>query len=588
MGERCSPKNLAALFKARARLGGFDFKTDKEVLYGLGDDIDQHLAYEEEIARAIRGQSPLEALEAQIKKDKAVKPRLKAEVKFGFDGVKAEVSNLPSLNDAPSDALPGKFWRPIDAKITKFETDSRSIDRKTKQGREEYYLKYQDRIGAAARETMKKLGDILQTTKGKKLDIELSKKYGLDRSNIAEAMDYLDWLAKGGHTQPGLSNTAIIGTVTRAFPAAMARMNLGWTIYNIGDISRIAAVYAPKKGGIESIAKGLKRTFIDNGGPIGAFKRIKDLEAKGVYEASGGLERENWGNFDPFSWSVTLQKNLAYNISKAHGEDGFTGLKNASFDYKPWDASPLFRNAVLNQTGLGLARFTINEFYWHGRTLKKAILGDTEAASTLGLYFAAKSLLFGTASVLPEVIYNAALSDEQKEEWDKINKEVPFLNLVGKGFDDLFKGLGLEAEADFSKSMQPGVFLGGRFQAISSTLTRAMEAPGKVAKDVVTGDGTGAALDSVVGAMSLANLFWVANPAQGLAGAVGNNILNTTTSTKVVKKFAEYNEEKWSKNKFGREILKALFGERNVKKGDAGRIRRRRKRRPNRTRVARG
>lgn len=557
MGSGCEPDNLMAIIEAQLKTNGELFDTDATMTKGYKED--QLFHFEKTIAKHLTeldGKDPFDT------------------------GASTNPARLRTAMN-PSELLGDTFYQKIAGPIRAFEkahgADTKKLTKAEQKAAGMARGKaYQKDIVEPMAKLLQEMKAIGKAHKGAELDRVVQEKYGFGADKFYDAFQYVTWVAEGGHTVPA-SKWNIVRPISRAYSGAMARMNPTWTIANMADVSRIIGAYVTKPA---VLGKGLADTLFGEGGPIvGGFRQKKSLKAQGLYEASGGHERENFGNMDPFSWSVTLQKNLAFALDKADGGDGHTGVARNAFDPEPWDRPMLYRNADVNEI-FGLARFPIAESIWHVNTTKRAFQGDAQAQANLVTYMIGKSIVFGAGSLVPAFIYgqlpdeNEAVPIWSKKGWDEINEHVPFFNVAGKTIDAAGAAIGTKIDTDFVKFAQPfGGSLGARWQGIGRT---AQEVPALAAKSVGNlsqGELGPAALNAFAAAIAVANLGIipanigpVANP---LNNPVVNTMVNNTTARKLVKTWAKNLEEQYGGDRAWRDTFKALFGATNVKKDAA-------------------
>lgn len=542
MGDLCNPSNLLAAVRAANKIEGQDLRSDADITANFDDK--QKMAYERVLGKHFAGmakKSPYDIGEVE-----GSKKRITTDDHTSLTQLRAY--------QPPSQTLGNEFYDQIADLHRKFE--SKTFDNSKLRAKA-----FKNDIVKPVQKIMTDLEGLVKKHNKEALKPILKEKYGIELENVYDAYDWLKWISEGGHTINDKNNFLKKPSVNLA--GSMARVNITWTIGNIADVSRIVGAYLDKP---ESLAKGLSKTFFESG-PLGAFRRTKDLEDAGLYKTGEGTERGDFGNHEPFSWSTTMQKNLAFHLDKADGGDGFTGVRTNSFDYDPWDRAPVFRNDTANNLVFGLARFPIAEALWHINTVKRAVKGDKNAGLNLLSYAVAKSAIFGTASLVPSFIY-AALPNEQKQEWRKIDKHIPFANLIGKGANSIAGATGADTDIEFSSFAQPfGGNLGSRVQAIGRTFQEAPQSATKALENLGNGDISEASLNSFAAAIAVANLTGLPSGFMGTLRTPVNTLINNTTTKKVVKSWAKSLEEEHGQERTSRETWKAVLGSGNVRKG---------------------
>lgn len=419
-------------------------------------------------------------------------------------------------------------------------------------------------LAEKAKATLKEITDIVKS--GGDVEAQLKGRYRFGKDQLYYAVDWLDWAANDyGHEK----NT-IVGQASSNLSRAMSRMNFTWAIGAAGDVSRIIAPYVHKPG---VLAKGLSDTFVMNGGPIGAFRQLDKYKKLGLYE-TGNMERKPLGNSEPFSWGVTLGKNLAFNLDRADGGNGFDGVAEHAFDYESFDQAPIYRNPTEAKGVFGLARFPIAEAIWHINTTKRALMGDAKAITTLAVYNLAKTMVFGAKSVIWGPVW-AAMPEENndvpvwsKNWWNEVNDTLPISNLLGKGVSSAANATGANIKVDLSTFAQPmSLSLGGRVSALSDVWNNSAQASTDFLADVASGKLDEAALNAASVGLSVANVFYP-SPSGGPLAQGAYNLFNNTTTGKIIRKFEKSLEEEYTPDQRTRAFYKGLLGDSRVKKGD--------------------
>jgi hypothetical protein len=536
MGKRCNPKNTVGTIRAENQLSGDIFSEAKRV---KDFDAGQLSAYEMQMAKRLGmiddGPSALDVIKA-----KSPKSVIKAHSKHTLK---------PSLYAPPSESLKGRFWNDIDGKFSDFYR------------KPEAERNYNEDIAKPARTVKTAIETILKSGSNKKeLDARL-KRFGIKTDQSYEALEYLDWVVKGGPETP-IENSWLraANAAASSVSKAQANYNLLWTAGNGADMIRVYSHFATKKGGgINAVIQGTYDAWKASGGNI--FRQIPALKKKGFYH-SGSIDVGS-NNRDPFSWTATAQKNLAYYMDRASGGDGHSGVSEIVFDRKSWDAPSYERFAGKNLI-VGLARYPINETRWYFGTIKKAFKGDSNAQANLLLYSLARAATTGTKSLVPALLWNK-LSEEDKENLEKLDELSP-LNIKANS-RMMLKSIGVDAEIDLSSYLQPlGGNLGARADSIGKTVTKSLGAATGTLVYAAKGKLSASAVSALATVSALANfgLF------KGNANKILNNLdqnFNAALLTKTLETTAEFLADEMELDKYEQELLKDAFGM-TLKKAD--------------------
>lgn len=375
----------------------------------------------------------------------------------------------------------------------------------------------------------------------------LADNMGIRPQDIQYAQAYFKWLVDAGPLD--ITNNPAMKSLRKAattISKAQANMNLMWTFGNVADMVRVYSHYLAK-GGPKAIVDGTLNA-LSKGNP---FKRHEDLGKLGLYD-SAYLEQQGKNN-DPFSWSITAQKNIAHHLDIASGGDGVQGVKEVLFDHSPWDV-PAFEQTPSAGLLFGLARYPIYEANWYYETFKKAAAGDQQAATEMATYLLAKSAFIGLASSIPAPVY-AALPEDWKEQVKRFEESLP-TNLLAKGSNAAIQGLtGQDLSIDLTTYTQPaGGGLGARLSSVANTGKSVVTNATKGVVDVAQGDYDAAALNGLAAVSAFNNFFGVTNDIKYL------EYLNSASITKLYGTVAKGLEKDWDSEKWTSGLLKSQFG----------------------------
>lgn len=567
MGKGCSPENLAAAVIAEGQRSGVDPFAEADRLKSLSAN---QKAYYELAMSDLMGFNPAKKPNGVSVFDVLQKSGVKTKAQTSPEKI-AQLAD-GQLYDNPSLILPKKFYDSVDKRLTDFVNQSKGLDGKATQ------KKYGELVGSPVRKVKFQLDKAIKGAKNRKqLEAKL-KGFGLTPETAYEAREWLSWLGQGGHLQ---TDNNVLKPLAERLGRAMANFNLLWSGGNIADTTRVFSNYAPQKGGMKAISETILENVKSN-----PFKRRADLAKKGIYSYQGGAERIDFGNSDPFAWTLTLQKNLAHDLDVKMGGNGTDAIENLIFDTKPWNVPRLYR--VKDPTGLfSLVRYPINESRWLVKEhlkVKDAILsGDTKAiqdsAAPLLTYLGLRTVILGADSNIPEFIYSA-LPNENEElplASKKFWKDVRQASLVHGVGNAALKAAGIPAELDLTTYFQPfGGKLAVRYGLVSDTLQKIGKSGTKGMVKLLEGRPDVAALDLAVAASALNNVLGLGQTFKALGGAgkvvekVTNfgDKANATIITKVLDTTAKALDEEYTGGRFTRELLKDIAGSQRVRKGE--------------------
>jgi hypothetical protein len=536
MGKRCNPKNTVGTVRAENQLSGDIFSEAERV---KDFDAGQLSAYEMQMAKRLGmiddGPSALDVIKAKSPKS----PIASQSLEIFKD----------KLYASPSETLKGRFWNDIDGKFSDFYR------------KPEAERNYNEDIAKPARTVKTAIETILKSGSNKKeLDARL-KRFGITTDQSYEALKYLDWVVKGGPEMQVPDGLKPFNAAASSLAKAQANLNLLWTAGNGADMMRIYSHFATKKGGgVNSVIQGTYDAWKASGGNI--FRQIPALKKKGFYDSSS-IELDN-RNRDPFSWTATAQKNLAYYMDKASGGDGYSGVRDIVFDRKSWDRPPYDRFAE-NNLVFGLFRYPINEARWYAKTAGQALKGDTNAAANLLTFSMARAVFTGSKSMIPAFVW-MALSKDDKESVKQFDENTG-LNQVKMQSRAMLKSMGIDAEVDLSDYLQP---LGGNLGARAGSLKRTFDQIGKAFTKSATYTAKGKPLAASVafasGVLALANFGAFKGSASKVLSQIDKNF-NSTLFTKTAETTAEFLADEMEFDKYERELLKDAFGM-TLKKAD--------------------
>lgn len=450
----------------------------------------------------------------------------------------------------PSNIFDSRFYKPIEGLIQKWDRAGRS--------RESYNAMVKKPI-----QTLKKsLQDDLNGVPSQ-WNHRVLKQYHLTKENVYEAVEWLDFLEDGGFI-PG-DKSPPVKTIDN-IGQAMAKWNPTWSLGNLVDLQRVASDYVAR-GEIVPMIKGTLKTLQQ--GPMGIFKEQESLRKYDLYRTVERVSEQKNDNI--FSWSVTAQKNLVANIELAAGRDPMKGIGDKLFDYKPWDvprSMRIFKDANANNVTLKLARYPINEARWTFQAWNssfKILAGkgtkeDAYKMLSYGILTALKTATLGVEANVPAPIW-FGLNEEQKESIRNFSEETPGLALLKKGSREAFKLLGVDAEIELAEYTQPfGGTVGAALGILTNTGKDVVESLGQATTDLVEGDLAPATLNAAAAAMTILHLRGTTKSWTKL------DPINSTSLTRLIRKYAKTLEEDYAVDQQTREIFKAILGDKYVKK----------------------
>lgn len=542
MGNECQdPKNLVAVTRAGNQIQG-DIFTEAERVKNFSGE--QRFHYEKAMAHhfgiKIKGPKETSALDVLKKRTK--------------------------INSDPKGPLDDRMYaRPTEQMGSKFKS---SMQQRWKAYQKagatpEAYKKYFQKPSA------KMVAAIDQVVTNSKSRADLNrnlKPLGLNADNLYDGRAYFGWLEKGGWTQKGWLEP--VKKTVNSISKAQANWNFTWTLGNGVDMIRVYSHYATKPGGLKAILEGTARNV-----KAGALVKQPRFEKMGLYDSV--YKDRSQKALDPFSRSIIAQKNLVGHIEESLGGKASDGVANQLFDAPQWDQPRAFRGPDANLI-FGLARYPINETRYLLKTGrrgaqagidllqgKKPKAEDQQAAANFVLYHIAKGAIVGTRSLVPAMIY-LGIPKEMKDavaEWeDKHN-----LNLIRIGSTAAFQKMGINAGIDLTEYTQPGGgTLGARAKSLVDTGTRVGKDGTKAIVELANGKIGAGTAHALAATSALANLGGFTTAAKGLAGQVLDQV-NSTTVTKLLETLGESMRKELDQDKTQTNLVKAVFGERNVK-----------------------
>ena len=541
MGDGCSKKNAPAILIAKLQADGRDIFSEAHRLIQM--DGEQRSYYEKFMANEF-GITP--------KKKGPSEWDILSKKGVPSEGPKTAVDDRLYIN--PSEQFKGKFWDSIDKKLTAWN-----------KGKDTSRASYNEKVGKPVKEVLKAIDKIVAETNSQaQMNTKLAK-FGLKASNVYDARSYLDWLSKGGHLKSQGDARALLNTAGK-ISKAQAGWNFTWTLGNGVDMIRVMSHYLSRPKGLENTIKGLYTSA--EATKMNPMKRIPELEKQGVYNSV--YADRGGSNHNIFEWSITAQKNLTWHLDKAAGGDGHTGIREQLFDSKPWDRQRYDR---YEGSGLvsGLVRYPINETRWLFKTSQQALSGNTKEGAKLGMYFLGRAAFTGTASLVPDFVWQA-VPEKIKDQVKEFEKEHN-LNLVKVVSGKAFKQIGIDANFDLTNYLQPQVpLMGSRAQSLGQTAERVGKSSAKAVVTLAQGKPLASAAHTGAAILALANLGLLKGAASKLgkfedaAGKLEESQFNNTTLTKLFDTTAKWLGEEFKSKDYGLNVVKAVFGQNNVKK----------------------
>lgn len=574
MGNQCSPENLKKLLPIYGEASGQTRMTESQRTDMQRQWERDALAVREIalIQQKVRENQP-RALTAN-KVYQSLRKATKREPKNDSERMARKAweavikLQAPTFADAASVALPSKFIKPLfnKMKATYGESLGKPMELQKAKWKAEI-APLAEKIEAGILKSFVRIKDPKKRAKF------LEDTYGLKGWQTDAAMEYLDWVKNGAHLQTARADKAgeLVKAAITPLARANAMFNLPWTMYNVLDLHRVAsgAAFRSPTAGVMPTLRALKKSLRQG------FTPEPELESK--LEA-GDLFREtvNVGSkLDPFSNSVTFQRNFAYHLDKELGGDGYGLISSHVFDYLPFDRPELLRN-----TGGGtgtifrLAKFMANESNYLKRLLGRAFgLRDKEtqaqAVGELMVWTAGRLALLGSDNVLPSEIMwlmEQVVGKEAMEEFTETVDELTGINWMDNLLQasvDTVMGEGA-VDVEFSRGADVGLSsfpkmgltfrqLGSKGKAIAKQLGKIIGSDEPVDTKVLRGLTMG---------MHISNIFpYIPHVPIPQIGVFNNNTL-----TKMVNAWADsYDlEESAAKTKY----VQAVLGYYGAEKGD--------------------
>lgn len=507
MGSSCDPYNLAAIMEAAEVSKGEQPSRLQEEL-----NPEQQGYYESHMAQTQGTPNFFDVAKEQYKR-----------------GVGSVLSDMAYRS--PSQWMPEELYQPIEQEFQQWYKNGAKP--------EEYKA-----ISKQANDILKQMDSVIEEHGGQALADIL----GIKPEQIQYAQQYFDWVAKKGPlditTNPHTKGMRVLAT---GIAKAQANMNLMWTFGNVADMIRVYSHYAGK-GGFDKVMQGTIAA-LKQGNP---FKRSPELAKMGLYDS---VHYENQGaNMDPFSWSITAQKNIAHHLDIATGGDGIKGVREVLFDRTPWDL-PTFEQTPNRSLLWGLARYPIYEAHWYYDTVRKMLSGDKQAQSEMGLYLLAKTAFLGGASLIPAPIYQYFMTQDDKDQWHELEKNLP-VNLIGKATNEAIKTTtGEDFSIDLAGYTQPfGGTIGARLSSLVGSAWKAFQSAGSIPRNIKEGDLDAATINGIASISALMNFTGVTGDLKAL------NYLNSAQLTKLYGTVAKGLEKDWDSEKWTKNLLKSQFG----------------------------
>lgn len=545
----CSPEILLGAVRAAGQIEGDLFP---EVDRVKDMTSSQRLWYEVAFAKAHPSDATFEAFLPDVSKKGGVISKISQKISA------SDKNHLAHM----SEQLEGKFWNRMDARARMWEKSKNRSSASFRQMVSKPARKLRDDLKTA----------IVQANGDKRALNRLLKPYGLSDKNIYIAGKYLEWLGDGGQFQmPKNRALRLIGQAASSVAKAQSNMNIVWTMGNAGDMIRVYSELGTKKGGVIAALQGTADALVKG---KGGFSKIKALEKAGIYETQAVDLTEH--KFDIFSRSIILQKNIAYHIGERLGGKGYQAVRDVVFDSKPWDPQPFMMDPN-SRVIFGLVRYPINESRWlFKKTVDVLKNQDPRALANLTIWATSRAAFFGTASVVP---FYPLLPKEWKETLAKIEDDHN-LNLLKHASADVFRNFDINASIDMGRYLSPlSGAPGARLESIGTAIYKDVSLGARAAMDVTHGDLDAAAVHGIAAGFALMNFgFFKQAMKFKLDGPLGKLIdagskveksgFNSMTLTKLLDKTGTFLESDFHENSYGGEVVKAVFGQQNVRKAE--------------------
>lgn len=472
---------------------------------------------------------------------------------------------------APTERFGKGFMTPLTKRL-------RAFDAKYDYGSAEYSQAWKNEITPMVEKVQAGILNASENIKSDKAYHKYIKEtYGLEPNQVRDAMRYLDWMREGGPTRRQRYGTAEDMTTyekaTRSFISNIARWNIPWTIYNMGDMGRVTSGFVAdprfKVSKLPKILTSLARSFNFAEGMPKELEKIQGGDA---------FREETKGKFGIFELSNQMQRKYAYNLDKALGGDGMGLMSSHVFDYEPWNSPEIYwdKDSAGNQL-LRLGRFLMAETQRYQGLLKEVARGSergrARAATELASDLAIKGMLFGTGAAIPvevDAVMGAALGDEWNKFKEGMAKITPFegQGVIGGITQDMADGVfgKNKVEVDYGKTLQAGFVVLPRFGAGAQQVAAGVERPFKRALKAVEsareGDTMAASLNATAASVALLNWLPVMQ-------SVPASMLNSAQSAKFIEAAADTVGAKNPKA-YATAMTKAAIGANNAKQAKKG------------------
>jgi len=530
MGNSCHPKNFAAILTADKQHNGRDVFSEAEQLNSMSKEQKAH--YESFMAKMM--ESGGENKKKPSPYDTMTKKGAKGDVKDDIRGIPD-----PRFHGHPSEMFSKKFYEPVAKKLRAYASK--------KDG--DY-----SEIRKPVRSLQKALNTVIEQSGNKRELTRALKPYGLTPDTLYDAKKWLEWVDEGGPWKKSKNLQPVIAAA-KGVGKAQANFNVLWAAGNVADMTRPFAYFGV------SNPKAVIQGIMDTG--MNPFKQNKALIKQGIY----GSQDPNYSmsNRDPFSWTVTAQKNYVYNIAKRAGVNPRKAMADTIFDYEPWDR-PRYDRSPEASLAVDLARYPISEARWHYKTVKTMLHPKTpykERGQAIASYLAhnmTRAVVFGAPSLVPYMVWQFMFDKDQKKGFSETT-EAMGLNQVKIQSRNILNSLGIDASVDMTEYLQPGGGqLGARYQSFKTTADRGFRGTAGAIKGVATGQLDEAGINTLAAASALLNLTGSISALQKF------DAVNSTTLTDVLFASAQILTEEMEPGDAGREMLKAILSGKTVKK----------------------
>jgi hypothetical protein len=313
-----------------------------------------------------------------------------------------------------------------------------------------------------------------------------------------KAYDWLNHIEKGGpYFSKGTPNP-----ITKLAGNAVGNLitnNPAIALYNVFEFLPKAMAYSIQQVGPENtgnvLIKGISDYVKASGGIKSFWKRIPDLDAKGVYGSKETGAVAQWlekktGVSNILDLTENPLRGLSYYLGEAiQPSTGTKALEDIAFVYRPGNEPQMHWNLEGKAT-VSLMRFSVKTMQMYGGLVKSAVIDkNPRAAAALAAFHIMTAVQTGASSTIPAPVW-AALPEDTKEQISQIEG---LDSLIGLKLDDAQRPIG-------------GLAFGLGYNIATSDLAALSKIPKAIKMGVEDGEWGNAAYEGSLGLLMAAQL----------------------------------------------------------------------------------